>query len=127
MIFHDMNIRSIADKIGMDYDTALEDFCGDVSAISSKLLSFPEDNSIDALEAAVDSKDTETGLPRNARRWRRPMRQDLKAHTCLSGPCISRSHRYWRARNDTKAVASAPHAASTAHSFMRHYRKRDGR
>lgn len=60
MIFHDMNIRSIADKIGMDYDTALEDFCGDVSAISSKLLSFPEDNSIDALEAAVDSKDTET-------------------------------------------------------------------
>lgn len=60
MIFHGMNIRSIADKIGMDYDAALEDFCGDVSAISSKLLSFPEDNGIGTLEAAVDSKDAET-------------------------------------------------------------------
>ena len=54
-----MNIRAIADKIGMDYDAALEDFCGDVSAISARLLSFPEENSLDALEVAVKEGNAE--------------------------------------------------------------------
>ena len=70
MIFHGMNIRSIADKIGMDYDAALEDFCGDVAAISTKLLSFPAENGLQALEAAIDTGDME-GARKAARTLRK--------------------------------------------------------
>lgn len=55
-----MNISAIADKIGLDYENIIEDFCGDVAALGSKLSAFTENCRIDGLEAAMESKDYDT-------------------------------------------------------------------
>ena len=47
---HIMNIRSIADRIGMDYEGALEDYCGDVGALSARLAAFPSECQMEKLE-----------------------------------------------------------------------------
>lgn len=38
-----MSVSLIAKQIGMDYDLVLEDYCGDISLISSKLKTFVND------------------------------------------------------------------------------------
>ncbi len=52
-----MNIRAIAKQIGMDYDNVLEDFCGDVSAIKTKLESYIEDTAFPVLSDAIEKSD----------------------------------------------------------------------
>lgn len=52
-----MNISSIAKRIGMDYDLVLEDYCGDVSLISSKLGSFLSDCNFEALKESKRAND----------------------------------------------------------------------
>ena len=49
-----MNIKSIADSIGLDYEMAMEEFCGDVSALGEKLISFPKSTSLAELESAIN-------------------------------------------------------------------------
>ncbi len=55
-----MNIRAIADRIGLDYENIIEDYCGDVAALGSRLSAFPESCSLDGFEAAMESKDYDT-------------------------------------------------------------------
>ena len=55
-----MNIKSIASKIGMDYENTLEAFCGDVNALTEKLLAFPSSADITALSKAIESGDEES-------------------------------------------------------------------
>lgn len=62
-----MNISAIAKRIGMDYDLVLEDYCGDVSLISSKLASFVKDCNFKALEDKKAAGD-EDGLKAEAHR-----------------------------------------------------------
>lgn len=52
-----MNIKAIADKIGIDYETVLEDFCGDVSELGSRLQGFASSDVINGLKAALESSD----------------------------------------------------------------------
>lgn len=52
-----MNIKALAGKIGLDYENTLEDFCGDVSALSDKLKRFPKECGIASLEAAIELDD----------------------------------------------------------------------
>ncbi len=52
-----MNIRAIADKIGLDYENIIEDFCGDVAALGSKLSAFTETCKLDGLKTAMENKD----------------------------------------------------------------------
>lgn len=54
-----MNIRAIAKQIDMDYDNVLEDFCGDVAAISAKLENYLADCSFETLAAAVKADEAE--------------------------------------------------------------------
>lgn len=54
-----MNIKSIASKIGIDYENVVGDFCGDVSALSSKLQSFASSDAIEQIKKALDSSNTE--------------------------------------------------------------------
>lgn len=54
-----MNIRSIAKSIDMDYDSVLEDFCGDVQSITAKLESYLSDCDFDSLRAAIEKEDAE--------------------------------------------------------------------
>ncbi len=62
-----MNISAFAKRIGMDYDLVLEDYCGDVSLISSKLASFVKDCNFATLEAKK-AADDEDGLKAEAHR-----------------------------------------------------------
>lgn len=50
---HIMNIRSIADRIGMDYEGVLEDYCGDVRALSARLAAFPSECQVEKLTKAA--------------------------------------------------------------------------
>lgn len=52
-----MNIRAIADKVGLDYENIIEDFCGDVKALSEKLSSFTETITLEDLKASIEKKD----------------------------------------------------------------------
>ena len=54
-----MSIKSLAEKIGMDYETVLEDFCGDVSALKDALRKFPSSCDAELLKKSVDTLDTE--------------------------------------------------------------------
>ena len=65
-----MNIRNIAARIGMDYEEALEDYCGDVAALSERLESFPCECHIEDLESAVESG-SEEDARREAKRIRK--------------------------------------------------------
>lgn len=50
-----MNIKAIADKIGIDYETVLEDFCGDVSELGSRLQGFASSDVINGLKKALEA------------------------------------------------------------------------
>ena len=52
-----MNIKAIADKIGIDYETVLEDFCGDVSELGSRLQRFAASDVITELKNALEAAD----------------------------------------------------------------------
>lgn len=52
-----MNIKALAGKIGLDYEKTIEDFCGDVSALGSKLKGFAAACNVDELKAAMDDND----------------------------------------------------------------------
>ena len=52
-----MNIKAVADKIGIDYEKTVEDFCGDVSALSSRLQAFASSNAIETLKTLQDKAD----------------------------------------------------------------------
>ncbi len=54
-----MNIKALAGKIGMNYDSVLEDFCGDVTSIRAKVESLLSECSIDDLVAAYKAGDEE--------------------------------------------------------------------
>lgn len=54
-----MNIRAIADKIGMDYEGVMEDFCGDVSIVREKLLSFAGSDISSSIDTCIAAKDYE--------------------------------------------------------------------
>ena len=54
-----MNLKSMAGKIGMNYDSVLEDFCGDVSSIREKVESLLQECSIDDLVLAYSNGDEE--------------------------------------------------------------------
>lgn len=54
-----MSIKSLAERIGMDYDSVIEDFCGDVSALKDSLKAFHEAEDINNLKKAVESMDIE--------------------------------------------------------------------
>lgn len=69
-IFYGMNIRAIARSIDMDYDEVLEDFCGDVQAITSKLESYLDDCAFESLEEAVEKEDA-TLVKKGAHRVRK--------------------------------------------------------
>ncbi len=65
-----MSIKSLADKIGMDYESVLEDFCGDVSALKEALRSFSSSHDEDALKNSVEKMDKE-GVKKEAHRIRK--------------------------------------------------------
>ena len=52
-----MNIRTFAFETGMDYESLMEDFCGDTAAIKERILSFPSDAKFSELKSAVIEKD----------------------------------------------------------------------
>ncbi len=60
-----MNIRAIAERIGMDYDGVMEYYCGDVAVVKEKLMQFPESASLEKLEAAIEADD-ETAVRKEA-------------------------------------------------------------
>ena len=53
-----MNIKALAGKIGLDYEKTIEDFCGDVSALGSKLKGFSSACNIDELRNALSENNT---------------------------------------------------------------------
>ena len=57
IIFLVMNIRAIADKIGMDYEGVMEDFCGDVGAVREKLMAFASGNIAESIDGCLGSGD----------------------------------------------------------------------
>ncbi len=65
-----MSIKSLAEKIGMDYESVIEDFCGDVSALRESLRKFPSSHDEEALSMAVAAKDWE-GVKKEAHRIRK--------------------------------------------------------
>lgn len=52
-----MNIKAIANKIGLDYENALEDFCGDVSELSSRLQKFASSDVVNELKKSFENGD----------------------------------------------------------------------
>ena len=52
-----MNIKAIADRLGMDYEDALEYYGGEVSLLQAKLDSFVADADFPALKASVEAED----------------------------------------------------------------------
>ena len=52
-----MNIRAIADRIGMDYEGVMEDFCGDVSIVREKLLSFAGSDVSSSIDTCIADND----------------------------------------------------------------------
>ena len=54
-----MSIKSLAGAIGMDYESVIEDFCGDVSALKETLKAFASAD-YQALKNAVDANDKES-------------------------------------------------------------------
>ena len=54
-----MNIKAIADKIGLDWEEALEYYGGDIAMLKERLASFEADTSFPELKKAVEDKDEE--------------------------------------------------------------------
>lgn len=54
-----MNVLAISEKLGFDYDEALEYWSGDVAALKEKLSHLREDADFGALAAAVEKEDAE--------------------------------------------------------------------
>ena len=54
-----MSIKSLAERIGMDYDSVIEDFCGDVTALKDALRAFPSKTATAVLEECVKNMDME--------------------------------------------------------------------
>ena len=79
-----MNIRNIATRIGMDYEKALEDYCGDVTALSERLAAFPSQCHIEQLENAVKS-----GVAEDIRKEAKRIRKlaEKAGLATLSGKC----------------------------------------
>lgn len=73
-----MNIRTIADRIGMDYEGALEYYGGDVSLLKSRLESFVKDVDFPSLKLAVENRNEEETKAR-AHRMRK-----LSEKVCLT-------------------------------------------
>lgn len=55
-----MNIKSIAGKIGMDYEEALEYYGGDVTLLKNRLETLVDDVDFPGLRKAVEDKDEES-------------------------------------------------------------------
>ncbi len=55
-----MNIKAIADKLGIDYENILEDFCGDVSELSMKMQEFATSDVVEKLNQALQNADQES-------------------------------------------------------------------
>ena len=65
-----MSIKSLAEKIGMDYENVLEDFCGDVSTLKDTLRNFSSSHDEEALRKSVEAMDGE-GVKREAHKIRK--------------------------------------------------------
>ena len=52
-----MNVLAISEKLGLDYDEALEYWGGDVAALKDKLAKIQEDADFASLEKAVEADD----------------------------------------------------------------------
>ena len=75
-----MSIKSLAERIGMDYDSVIEDFCGDVSALKDSLKAFHEAEDINNLKKAVESMDIE-GIRKASHKIRNEHLEKLHAET----------------------------------------------
>lgn len=65
-----MNIKAIAEKIGMDYEAVMEDYCGDVSALKDKLIAFPSSADLTALEQSISERNAD-GMKKEAHKIRK--------------------------------------------------------
>lgn len=54
-----MNIKFIADNIGLDYEQALEYVGGDIGGLKDKLMHLEEDSHFKELEAAIEKNNAE--------------------------------------------------------------------
>ena len=54
-----MNIKAIANKIGIDYEKVVEDFCGDISTLGARIENFASSDFANKLNAYLDSSDYE--------------------------------------------------------------------
>ena len=54
-----MSIKTLAGKIGMDYESVIEDFCGDVSSLKDALKAFASSGDGERLGKAVAADDAE--------------------------------------------------------------------
>ena len=52
-----MSIRSISGRIGMDYDSVIEDYCGDVPALAEALRAFPSGTEEEELRKSIGNED----------------------------------------------------------------------
>ncbi len=48
-----MSIRSIAGRIGMDYDSVIEDYCGDVPSLAATLREFPSGTAVEEMRKCI--------------------------------------------------------------------------
>ena len=48
-----MSIRGIADRIGLDYDAAVEAYCGDVPALAEAIRAFPSSSGMEDLRGCI--------------------------------------------------------------------------
>lgn len=62
-----MNIKTLASRIDIDWEEALEYYGGDIAMLKDKLASFESDTAFEELEKATSSKDTE-GIKKGAHR-----------------------------------------------------------
>ncbi len=52
-----MNIKAIAEKVGLDWEEALEYYGGDIAMFKEKLTSFEKDSDFPCLKKAMEEKD----------------------------------------------------------------------
>ena len=56
-IFSGMNITSFAEEVGIDYESVIEDYCGDTAALRGDIEAFLPSCHLDELEKAIEAKD----------------------------------------------------------------------
>lgn len=69
-IFLHVNITNFAQKLGLDYEKIVEDYCGDMQALAHDILVFPELCRLDDVEKALNEKDV-TAVHTAAHRMRK--------------------------------------------------------